>query len=96
MLWIFFLIAGLYMVFQKEVKISSKRSIRGPITQKIGLIFITPALLQFVPKMFPRYFLSAVISYIVLIGYVMAIISIFYFIFFYKNTKNNDSKTSIK
>jgi len=96
MLAIFFLIAGLYMIFQKEVKISSKRSIKGPIAQKIGLIFIVPALLSYIPAMFPKNFFSVIISYVVLLGYAVAIITIFYFVFFNKDAGKDDIKTSIK
>ena len=96
MLAIFFLIAGLYMIFQKEVRISSKRSIKGPVAQKIGLIFIVPAILSFIPRMFPQNFFSVIISYVVLLGYAIAVISIFYFVFFYKDTEKGDVKTDIK
>ncbi|MDP3661661.1 MAG: hypothetical protein Q8R17_02330, partial [bacterium] len=85
MLAIFFLIAGLYMVFRKEVRISSKRSIKGVVAQKIGLIFLVPALLSFALKLIPDSSLSAILGFISLAGYGIAIVSIFYFIFFYKS-----------
>lgn len=72
------------MVFKKEVKISSKKSIKGKVAQKIGLIFLAPAVLSYAVKLIPDSPLSVILGYIVLVGYGIAIISIFYFIFFYK------------
>ena len=89
MLDIFFLIAGLYMIFEKKVRISSKKSIEGTIAQKIGLIFLIPALLSYAVKIIPRNPLSTIFAYASLAGYAVAIISIFYFIFFYKITNKD-------
>lgn len=85
MLAIFFLIAGLYMVFKKEVRISSKRSIKGRVAQRVGLIFLVPAILSYVSKLIPESSLSVILVYVSLVGYGVAIISILYFIFFYKD-----------
>lgn len=84
MLAIFFTIAGLYMIFKKEVKISSKKSIKGKVAQKIGLIFIIPAILSYILKLIPENPINIFLIYIIITGYAVAIISIFYFIFFYK------------
>ncbi len=96
MLAIFFLIAGLYMIFKKEVRISSKRSIKGRVAQNIGLIFLAPAILSYVLKLIPDSPLGVILSYVSLVGYGIAIISIFYFIFFYKSTNNGGVSTSVK
>lgn len=84
MLAIFFTIAGLYMIFKKEVKISSKKSIKGKVAQKIGLIFIIPAILSYILKLIPENPINVFLIYVIFTGYAVAIISIFYFIFFYK------------
>ncbi len=91
MLAIFFLVAGLYMVFKKEVRISSKRSIKGKIAQRIGLIFLAPAILSYLLRLIPESPLSVILAYITLAGYGVAIISILYFVFLYKST-NEDVK----
>lgn len=81
------------MVFGKEVRISSKRSIKGPIAQKIGLIFLVPALLSFLLKLIPNSPLSVILAVVILAGYGIAVISIFYFIFFYKSDSEDKVQT---
>ena len=95
MIAIFFLIAGLYMVFKKEIRISSKRIIKGKVAQKVGIIFIIPALLSYVIKLIPEGSLSVIFAYISLASFALAFISIIYFIFFYKD-KMNENKTSLE
>lgn len=95
MLAIFFLIAGLYMILKKEVRISSKKSIKGPVAQKIGLIFLVPALLSYILKLVPPGPFSVILAYVSLAGYAIATISIFYFIFFYKPTSKDSAKNVI-
>ena len=77
MLAIFFTIAGLYMIFKKEVKISSKKSIKGKVAQKIGLIFIIPAILSYILKLIPENPINVFLIYVIFTGYAVAIISIF-------------------
>jgi len=79
------------MVFKKEVRISSKRSIKGKIAQRIGLIFLAPAILSYLLRLIPESPLSVILAYITLAGYGVAIISILYFVFLYKST-NEDVK----
>lgn len=98
MLATFFLIAGLYMVFKKEIRISSKRIIKGKLAQKIGIIFITPALLSYAIKLIPESPFSVILAYISLVSFALAFISIIYFIFFYKshNDKNGSEIHQLK
>lgn len=88
MLAIFFLIAGLYIVFKKEVRISSKRSIKGKTAQRVGLIFLAPAILSYLLELIPESSISVILGYVTLAGYGVAIISIFYLVFFYKSTND--------
>ena len=92
MLNIFFLIAGLYMIFKKEVKVSSKRLIKGKTAQKIGLIFLIPVILSYISKLISSGSHSVILAYISLVGYGIAILFIFYFVFFYKQTNNDKEK----
>lgn len=98
MLSAIFLIAGLYMVFKKEIKISSKRVIKGKIPQRIGLVFVISGLLPSVIKLIPESPISVMLEYVSIASFVIAFLSIFYFIFFYKSAenKNNNRISSVK
>lgn len=54
MLSTIFLVAGLYIIFKKEIVISSKKSIKGTKAQIIGLLLIAPALLGYVLQIIPE------------------------------------------
>lgn len=84
MISILFLIAGLYMIFKKEIKISSKKSIKGKTAQYAGLIFVAPALLSYVLRLIPEGLFSVIFAFINLALFGLAVLSILYFIFFYK------------
>ena len=76
------------MVFKKEIRISSKKSIKGKIAQQTGLIFILPALLSYGIKLMPESPISMLLAYVSLVAFGSVVISIFYFIFFYKTEAN--------
>lgn len=95
MLAIFFLIAGLYMVFKKEIRISSKRSIKGKIAQRIGLVFVISGLLPSVIGLIPESPISVILGYVSIASFIIAFLSIFYFIFFYK-VQNSGNKISVE
>jgi len=71
----------------KEVIISKKRVIRGAAAQKIGLMFIIPSFLTFIINAFPSVLLRVILTLICLAGYAAAIVSVFYYVFFYKPPK---------
>jgi len=85
------------MVFKKEIRISSKRTIKGKIAQRVGLIFIISGLLPSVIGLLPEGPMSMVLGYLSLASFVIAFLSIFYFIFFYKSSENKTNmKTSLE
>ena len=72
------------MIFKKEVKISSKRSIKGGVAQKLGLIYIAPAILTLFAKTLPVGSLQIITSLVVIAVYIVAIFVTIYLAFFYK------------
>jgi hypothetical protein len=84
MLYIPFLIAGFIIIFKKEIKISSKRSIKGGAAQKLGLLYFLPGILTLLARTLPTEELQTITSLAVIAGYIIAILATIYLVFFYK------------
>ena len=87
MIGILLVIGGIYMVSQKEVKISSKRSIRGPLAQKLGWMYIVAGALPFTVGLIPFAPLWVAGSFVESVLWVCVIVVTVYFVFFYKPTE---------
>ena len=86
-----FLIGGIVMYRKAELKISSKRKITGVKAKNMGALFIAASLLG----IFSTYGHSAIMGWISLVLYGVAVLVSIYFVFF---TKGDiiESKKEIK
>ncbi|OGN29175.1 MAG: hypothetical protein A3A33_02855 [Candidatus Yanofskybacteria bacterium RIFCSPLOWO2_01_FULL_49_25] len=87
------LIWGLYIVSKKEVKISSKRSIKGRVAQIIGILIIFLAILAIARNLVPEGPTSDILVSILSITIVVVIITCIYFIFLHKSNTDNSQTT---
>lgn len=85
MLYILFLLAGFYMIFKKEIKISSKRSIKGGVAQRLGLLYFVPGVLTLLARTLPQGLFQEITAMAVILGYVVAILVTIYLVFIYRS-----------
>ena len=85
------LIFGLYVIFKKEVKISSKRSIKGGVAQIVAIPIIVLAISAIALRLIPEGPTHDILESILSISTIVVIINCIYFIFFYKS-KTDDSQ----
>ena len=71
------------MIFKKEIRISSKKSIKGSITQKVGICFIIPTILGYAAKVVPEG-VATVLAFISLTFLIIDFCLIVYYVFIYK------------
>lgn len=79
-------LGGLVLVFKKEVKISSKRTLRGQKVKILGILCILPFAVGFFGGLMVKQEVLSfqTLSWITIPFVIVAILTTLYFIFFYK------------
>jgi len=71
------------MIFKREIRISSKKTIKGSVAQRVGICFVIPAILAYGAKMVPEG-IATIFAFISLAFLVIDFGLIIYYVFIYK------------
>jgi len=82
---LFFLLAGLYIVYKKEVKISAKRVIKGKTAEHLGALYVVAGLFPYVVNAIPAQPIQSAAYLLSLALLAIAILTTLYLIIFYKS-----------
>jgi hypothetical protein len=82
---LFFLLAGLYIVYKKEVKISAKRVIQGKTAEHLGALYVVAGLFPYVVNAIPTQPIQSAAYLLSLALLAIAILATLYLIIFYKS-----------